>query len=280
MFKRIFAFLVVGMNLSHANVTQTDQFKIMSEKILSEVRDNSLVIFDVDDVLIVPTDEFNTESPLRQQYKKDLGKKHGTKKVKVILSDFFRKRKVKLLDPEMPGFINQLKDKGVPVTALTAWWTGPFGTIERMEDLRFTSFKEMGLCFKEASPFKKDMDFTDRATENGTPKIVNGMILTALVSKGDILALALDTLKHKYTKIIFVDDRLKFLQSVQSMCQERGIEFVGIHYTKANTLVRPSHDEAKETERFRILETEHVWLTDKELDERAQQSQQTKCACS
>lgn len=270
MLKRVFVALALGLNFAHAEIIQTDQFSNMTETILSEMTDETLVIFDVDDVLIIPTDDFNTQSELRQRYKKELGRKHGRENIKKILSDFFVKREVQLLDKEMPAFIQTLREKKAHVACLTAWWTGPFGTIERMEDLRFKSFDEMGLDFKDISPFKDNVSFPDRKTRNGTPMIMNGMILTALSPKGDILGLALDTLNHKYKKVIFVDDRYDFLQSVQGLCQERNIEFVGINYTKASTLEGPKHDEAKEIERFKILEEEHVWLTDKELEKRAQ----------
>ena len=37
----------------------------------------------------------------------------------------------------MPSLIKNLEKKKIPVVALTGWWTGTYGTIKHMENMRF-----------------------------------------------------------------------------------------------------------------------------------------------
>ena len=80
------------------------------------------------------------------------------------------------------------------------------------------------------------------------------------------------TITVKFTnivlKIIFIDDQEKYLKEVEKFCAERGLDFVGIHYTESLLAPIPEFDSDKEKMRFNILEEEHVWLSDSELEQR------------
>jgi hypothetical protein len=92
------------------------------------------------------------------------------------------------------------------------------------------------------------------------------VILTALSDKGSILKLALQRAKLLFKKIIFIDDDLRNLQSVEKICHEMGIDFQGFQYTAVNLVPLPALDKEKEVLRFKILETEHKWLSDEEMN--------------
>ncbi|KJV80308.1 hypothetical protein RHORCCE3_1228 [Rickettsia hoogstraalii str. RCCE3] len=71
-----------------------------------------------------------------------------------------------------------------------------------------------------------------------------------------------------FKKIIFIDDDLEYLKSVEKICLELNIDFQGIHYGAAKIAPLPILDKEKEQLRYEILEKEHIWLLDKELEER------------
>jgi hypothetical protein len=98
--------------------------------------------------------------------------------------------------------------------------------------------------------------------------IISGIILTALKSKGEVLELALAKTKSKFKKIIFIDDQMKYLREVEKFCNEKGLDFLGIHYTEALQLPIPVLDIEKEKVRFYILKQDRVWLSDDELNKR------------
>jgi hypothetical protein len=260
--------IFIFTNMCFASELQTNNLADVRSLLDKEAGQETLVIFDVDDVLIAPTDEFAIIDPIRKKLSKELKSKYDREKHQILLSDFFMKRKVRLVNPRIIGLLNNLKERHIPTTALTGWWTGRFGNILAMEELRFKGLSEVNISFAGMSPFKGDNKFPDLQTKGGIPIIKNGIILTALADKGDTLLAALDKAKLKFKKVIFIDDDLAQIESVGKACKKIGTHFIGIHYTEAKLIPLPKLDETTEKLRFEILEKEHIWLSDKELEER------------
>lgn len=250
-----------------AEIIETNESRII-EGHLQKVDENTLVIFDIDDVLIMPTDEFAFKTPIRKEIIKKMKEKYSKEQFKIFWSIMFEKRAVKLVDPNFLKILKDLASRKISVAALTGWWTGKYGKIEKMEDYRFKGLDPFGITFKETSPFKKEMTFLALKTEDGVPMIRSGIIFTALGDKGAILKEALKGLELFPEKIIFIDDSLENLEAVQKICHELGVGFQGIHYTAVNFIPLPVLGRRKETLRFEILEKEHKWLSDQDLKTR------------
>ncbi|NRB10566.1 MAG: DUF2608 domain-containing protein [Rickettsiaceae bacterium] len=241
------------------------------EKQLLEADENTLILFDVDQVLITPTDEYNRKISIRKDLYRALEKKYPRQQLKVILSDYYRKRTVKLVNPKIINLLQQLKQRKIPFTALTAWNTGTYGTIEAIENYRFKELNQVSISFIDTSPFP-DTNFPEVQGTDGVPMIMQGAILTALVDKAIVLKQALKTSNINPKKIIFIDDRIKYVKSVEKMCAKENIDYVGIHYLEDKLITNkiPDLDEAREKLRFQVLEQEHIWLLDSQLDKRIQ----------
>lgn len=265
----IITFLVFGIQNCHAEIIKANNFAILKNEIIRLASKDSLVLFDVDDVLISPTDEFNFRSKIRKYLKKEIAKDKSKHEVEVIFSDFFLKRKVQLINENMPKLLEFLRDKKISASALSAWWTDNFGTIQKMEKQRLKELEQVKISFADLSPFNEDIRFTSNKNEHGgTPMVISGIILTGLKDKGEVLGLALNSINKKFKRIIFIDDQIKYLKEVEKFCAKNGLDFVGIHYTESSLARVPEFDSAKEKMRFNILEEEHVWLSDPELEER------------
>lgn len=269
--KKIFTSLILALLFytipCSANIIKTDDVKVI-EKIVEKACKNTLIVFDIDDTLIMSTEEFAIREPIRKSLTKNLKEKYNQHQFKTIFSDFFKKRTVTPVDPEIITLVKFIEARKLPMVALTGWWTGQFGTIEKMEELRFKGLNEVMLSFVHTSPFKKSMTFPKLKTKHGTPMLKDGVILTALADKGTVLKAVLDRSRFRVREIIFIDDDLNYLKSVQKMCLKNGIKFQGIHYTAAELTPLPQLNEEKEKMRYHLLEKEHTWLLDKELEER------------
>lgn len=263
------SFLAFGTQNCHAEIIKANNFSILKNEVIRLASKDSLVLFDVDDVLISPTDEFNFRSKSRKDLKKEIAKNKTKHEVEVIFSDFFLKRKVQLVNENIPKLLEFLRDEKISASALSAWWTDNFGTIQEMEKQRLKELEQVKISFADLSPFNEDIRFTSNKTEHGgTPVVISGIILTGLKDKGEVLGLALNSLHKKFKRIIFIDDQEKYLEEVEKFCAQHGLDFVGIHYTESSLAPIPEFDSAKEKMRFNILEKEHVWLSDSELEER------------
>lgn len=252
----------LGWAKPDSRVLEASHFDALYEIVMSEVDEGSLVLFDVDDVLMAPTEDFDFRSRVRKDLKKDLSKKYTEEEIQSLFADFFRKRRVRLVSTKMPLLLSVLSEQKTPTAALSAWWTGAFGSIEKMEALRIEGLAQLGLSFGEMFPFE-DRRFDNYVTEEGrVPMILSGVIITALADKGDVLAMALDSHDLRTQKIIFIDDQLTYLAQVAECCRERGLDFIGIHYTEASQIPLPELDLEKEIYRFAVLEKEGIWLLD------------------
>lgn len=263
--KILIYFIFACNNICFASDLQTNKLADIKNLLYKESDTETLVIFDIDDVLIAPTDEFAITDPVRKNLSKKLKSKYGQEEYQVLFSDFFTKRTVRLVNSGIIDLLNNLKERRIPTTALTGWWTGRFGKILTMEDLRFKGLNEVGISFSHISPFKKYEQFPALKTKGGIPIVKNGIILTALADKGTTLLAVLGREKLKFKKIIFIDDDSSQIESVRKACKKINVDFIGVHYTEAKLIPFPKLSEATEILRFEILEKEHIWLSDKEL---------------
>lgn len=237
------------------------------ESLLEQADRNTLVLWDVDDVLVQPTDAFYMEVPLRKRLYERIWLKYSKTERKALFSHFFLRREVMLVHPRVLEVLKGLEQKGIPCAALTAWWTGPYGSIPKMEDLRFQGLASVGISFAGSCPFNEQR-FDALATAEGVPLIQQGVIFTALQDKALVLAAVLEGREKDFSKIIFIEDNISNLKAVEKLCRKLKIPFLGIHYTEAASRPLPQLEPAQEKERFRILEDEGLWLLDEELQER------------
>ncbi|MFP3012380.1 MAG: DUF2608 domain-containing protein [Rickettsia sp.] len=250
-----------------AGITPTNDFKVIEECVNKADKD-TLVIFDVDDVLMMPTDEFAVNAPIRKELTKQLKERYSKDELTYLYSCVFERRTVQPVNSNMKGLIKNLEQRNIPAIALSGWWTGKYGKIAEMENLRFVGLKQVDITFINTSPFKEDMIFPELKNKSGIPMLKSGVILTALADKGLVLKAALKKSNLHFKKIIFIDDDLEYLKSVEKFCHELNIGFQGIHYGAAKIAPLPILDKEKEQLRYEILEKEHIWLLDKELEER------------
>jgi len=250
-----------------AEIIPTNDFKVIEEHINKADKD-TLVIFDVDDVLMMPTDEFAFNAPIRKELTQKLKERYSKDELTYLYSCVFERRTVQPVNSNMKGLIKNLEQRNIPAIALSGWWTGKYGKIAEMENLRFVGLKQVDISFVNTSPFKEDMIFPELKNKSGFPMLKSGVILTALADKGLVLKAALEKSNLHFKKIIFIDDDLEYLKSVEKICLELNIDFQGIHYGAAKIALLPILDKEKEQLRYEILEKEHVWLLDKELEER------------
>ena len=208
---------------THAVTKVANNYNELSHIVLSEVTDDSLVLFDIDGVLITSTEEFDFRSPIRINIKKQLRDKYSRAQIQEIFSDFFRKRQVRLVNPNIPQLLLALQVQHIPFTALTSWWTGEFGSLQAMEEIKIQELQQVGLSFLTNTPFVQDKIFDDFTEgKSHVPMIYQGMSLSDLASKGEILKLVLQYDKNaKFKKIIFIEDTPRHLGSVAQTCIHR-----------------------------------------------------------
>jgi phosphoglycolate phosphatase-like HAD superfamily hydrolase len=130
-----------------------------------------------------------------------------------------------LLESHAPQIIAELQSKGYKVIALTARNSAKF--IEHTAQLLL----KLGIDFSRSGLAGSDVPLA------GLPHFAfyhKGIVSCGNNEKGAVLARLIDTLKLSPTKIIFMDDKLHHLESVQLHMCAKNIPFVGIRYGRTD----------------------------------------------
>lgn len=238
------------------------------EQELHQISQDTLVVFDVDYTLIVPQDRILHPSgeQLRQKYFKELAPKFSPEKYSELISRIFLERKIQLVNQNIPALILQLQNKSIKVIALTAMNTGKFGHILNQEDWRIAELKQFNIDFSKAFPIHPFIMFDLTQAKGSTPIFKEGILFSASLTKGEALREFLNKIQWKPQYIIFIDDRMEHLLSVQKEAELMGIHFNGFHYLEAGAS-SCRIDEALIDFQINHLIQNEKWLSDAEARE-------------
>lgn len=274
----LFCFYALSAN---AEITEVFNLDVFKEK-TSLLNDQSLVIFDVDETLITPKEAFfrvsKAKLPLDYQLLREyfgdlrtLLKEEILKGWKEVwISKMLVHKQFQLMDIELPVIIQKLQNRSIPTIALTQIKSGCFGVIPSIEDWRSHQLKEFNIDFSQDSSLYGPLSFT---LEGSQPSFKHGILFTDKSSKGEVLALWLEAVKWKPTLIVFIDDYLPNLQSVEALAFELRIPFIGFHYLEKE-LTPWELDEKLISYQIRYLAENGVWLNEDEASERLQDNRQ------
>lgn len=241
----------------------------------NQVNKETLTIFDVDDVLIMPSHEDDFRHPYRIDQLKLIieqinNNPYDFEKLQSVL---IANRKLVLIDNEIIQIFKILTTYNVPTIALTAMGTGKFGVIDSMEAIRIKELDDLGISFTTLSPFKGKALFDDLQNIpkfltdlKGTPSLDSGIIFTAGIDKAVTLEYIFKKYNYYPKVILFIDDLLFNLDSLQRLANKLNINFYGFHYKAVSLKPLPIiNDENLERLRFSILQKEYKWLGYNEL---------------
>ena len=232
----IFLFLSICSTSSWASINEIhnlDQF----EAELESADKNVLVILDVDNTLLVPNDSLFRpccEHVLRRLLQMvNLG---GRSRADYLESQCLLDMKIDLVDPKMPGIIKNAQQKGIKCMALTAMKSGTVGAISSMEDWRYDQLKEKDFDFSISFSPNTYLLLDEYDSDQFLPTFKHGVLTSGKYAKGKVLASFLERLEFRPSKIIFIDDNLQCLQSVENEMKKLGIECSAYHYLAVNAL--------------------------------------------
>lgn len=238
------------------------------ETILEKATSNTMVIFDVDEVLVYPTNlvQLQAASPFWEATMFDIEKRLGKIQRDLLHSIMLLQSDWKLTDAALPSIIKNLQKRKIQVLALTSFRRGEMGNIQSIEDWRSLQLKKYGMDFSITTGLPKSYFEINRLKRSdGTKKPVykDGIIYTDLHSKSDVLDSFLEQAKFKPNEIIFIDDRLSNVLDLENYCKSANINFIGIHDDRILKKYI-SFDENLGKYQFHYLEHHRVWLNDEE----------------
>ena len=227
------------INQSISEIYSPVNTKMVSEK-LKTVDDSTLVVWDVDGVLLTGVDRIfhseNIHSGLNDEYVTYIQNKYNltSDQRDRFTSQLLVQRHVKLVDNSLLNIFDDLKSKQIKTIALTQFAVGPFGEIKSIADWRIEELNKLGIKFDFAfKDFEKiELDNLTETYEHH-PLYKQGVLFCNRHTKGDVLGAFFDAIQWQAKNIIFIDDKVESLESVQGELKARNINYLGLHYTAA-----------------------------------------------
>lgn len=217
----------------HAQIIQVNDMQEVFDA-LSNADSKTLAIFDVDMVLIQPSDPAFQMANMKRfsAISKRIMKELPADKQMVFLSLMTISSNPVLIDDRTPQFIDQIIRRGVPAMALTANLTGKFGTIQKMEQWRVDGLRQLGIDFSKTAPCQTGLVFDDLASyRDNYSTYLNGVLFV----NGEAFLSFLEKSRFFPNRVIFIDDREDNLKSLEAAIQklDRPIEYQGLNYLGA-----------------------------------------------
>lgn len=207
------------------------------EDYLKNLDNGALVVIDVDDTLLMPNDHILTYSGLA--YLRQLMTKFPVNQEEAnrLISIVMLESKVSLIDKKMFVLLDILKQKKIKVIALTAMLTGSIGLIENMEEWRIRQLASLGIDLGWSFPELGSIAFKNFGNGEKSPVFKHGILASSCYPKGQVLCAFLNHIQWTPSKILFIDDQIDCIQSVESELDKKNIPHFSFHYTAVADLV-------------------------------------------
>lgn len=225
---------------------------------------NTLVIFDVDDVLLQAQDQI-----LRGAYHHQLAQNFDPADWVELCSLIWLQKKIVPVHEAFVPLTQSLQSRGVKILALTNCMTGSFGHILSTEEWRIQELKSLDYHFNHSwlDLPQKEFRLFEEAVDQKSPLFKEGIVYTNGIPKGEALQAFLNYAQFLPERIIFLDDLLMNLTSVGASADKLGLGFLGIEYTGAQTSSEYVLDLQRIQLQLDLLKKEKRWFSDSEIEE-------------
>lgn len=228
----------------------------LTEIPMSEFSQKTLVMFDLDDVLVYPQDA------LLQNWRsgwKPEGMKAWTAEEDTMA---WMNAKFQVMDPFGPKLLQMLNEKGVPTIGFTSFAMDQPDMVESISEWRSQHLKELGLNFKMGKEivFSIPKGFVPASFEKGILYCGN-FYKKDRDNKGRTLSLYLDWLDWSPEQVVLIDDGSNHIESVRNELERRSIPFLGFLYIPKE--LDPIDDTVAELQ-YRTIINKKAWLSDQE----------------
>lgn len=243
---------------------QVDSFDPIIKE-LNKADSDTLVVFDVDYVLLVPKDLIARPASreLRHALFPKIEKEVGKDKFLYLSSILRLQGGSELVDARLPDLVKELQARSVKVIALTAQGYGPFGIIKDEGALRVEELKKLGLDFRNAFPSLESFTLKITSPKDQPPLYREGIIFTDRSSKGEALIAFLQSVKWNPKKIIVIDDGRQHLEHIQEALKANHLNGLLFLYIDGKLAGEQPDPDLAQTQ-FDYLIKNEKWISDEE----------------
>lgn len=223
--KKYIAMALCFVCLVQAKIVDIYSIREMDKYLFKE---DCLVIFDIDNTLLEPTQDIGSDQWFEHRIK--ILKQSGLddcKAFKKAYDEWHRVQAIidfKLVEQSTKEVLDKVKSKFKTMALTTRGFQISYETMQALESL--------GVNFDKEPYISDDIFFK---TEDKNPIIsgvyyTKGILFTNNAHKGEALFTLLDLAGKKSKNIVFINDKRSHLEQVQESSDKRKISFVGLRY--------------------------------------------------
>lgn len=235
-------------------------------EVFEKANQDTFVFFDVDDTLISSSDAFARGGNFPLLFRVKLFLKHPTVIIPSIWENYYSimwdQAPRFLIEPEVAITIQELKQKGSKVYALTSIETGAYGVINDFPKWRYDRLKNLGVEFSQDH---QNIIFDSLPSyRSNYPMFHKGILCANQLDKGLVLKSFIECTETLPKKIVFFDDSIAALEQVSRACKEMNIECSLFHY-KGALKISGEWNTDRALKQVNYLITEKCWIEDGQL---------------
>lgn len=239
------------------------------EETLHTIDKQSFVLFDVDETLLTPKDLILNPyaREIWNQYAKETIENpeivpSGKYDDQYFFGQVLSKIEYEVVDSKVVEIIRSLQSRNIKTIAFTRMPIGILGIIPSMEDWRIEHLKKHQFDFSEA--FSQFEEIRMDVSSTGIPSLFKkGLLCANKQDKGPVFMTFLEAIQWKPRQVIFIDNRLDYLKSVEAALDGTGIEFIGFHYKDVENRPRIVNEHLAKFQLMHLAKTGE-WLSDQE----------------
>ena len=269
----VFFFFPIQVIAEQVVIKQVDSFDPIIKE-LKKADADTLVVFDVDDVLLVSKDLCCRPSgrAAESTFLPNFEKKIGKGRLDFLFTVMRLQGEVKLTDRRLPAIVQDLQNRSIRVIALTTRGYKPLGVVKDEGALRVGELKKLGLDFGHAFPSLKPFLLTIPSPKNTPPLYKEGVIMTDRSPKAETLLSFLKAVNWHPKKIIFIDDKREHVEGMQTLLKANHFNGTLFVYLDKK-LAAERADPALAKFQFEYLNKHEKWLSDQEARRMQEHSQ-------
>lgn len=239
------------------------------EETLKTIDQQSLVLFDVDETLLLPKDlilNSNAREIWKLYAKETLENPEivppGKYDDKYFFGQVLSRIEYEVVDPKIVEIIRSLQSRNIKTIAFTKMPVGSVGVIPSMEDWRIEHLKKHQFDFSEAFPQFQEIKINVLST--GIPSLFKkGMLCANKQDKGPVFAAFLGAIQWRPSQVVFIDNRLEHLKTMEIALEGTGIKFIGFYYRDVDNRPRIVNEHLAKFQLMHLAKTGE-WLSDQE----------------
>jgi hypothetical protein len=248
------------------SIIQTINYIQEISNVIKNADNDTLILFDIDEVVLMDQDSYRLTHPIRKKIIVETKARISREEKLKFFSAIFKNRKIRYVDDNIVDIFKFLKANKLNIMALTKLYTGKFGLIDDFVEWRIKELASCNINFLELSPFKHELLANHMNHDHGgIPTLKDGIIFTADLEKGPVLEYFLTKLNYFPKKIIFIDDLISNIKSVEETCSKFNIEYHAFEFLGAKNIPEIELNEIIERKRFQIVEEESIWIENDDI---------------